>query len=65
MPRSLMLGFEARAVDSRIHVDGDEIVEGAYHTRADLAAAVSSGEVVLPGGASIARHLIERWLTAR
>lgn len=65
MPRSLMLGFEARAVDSRIHVDGDEILEGAYHTRADLAAAVSSGEVVLPGGASIARHLIERWLTAR
>ena len=46
-------------------VDGDEIVEGAYYTRADLAAAVSSGEVVLPGGASIARHLIERWLTAR
>ena len=45
--------------------DGDEIVKGDYHTRADLAAAVSSGEVVLPGGASIARHLIERWLTAR
>ncbi len=26
MPRSLMLGFEARAVDSRINVDGDEIL---------------------------------------
>ena len=64
MPRSLMLGFEARAVDSRIRVDGDEILEGAFYTRADLAAAVSSGEIVLPGGASIARHLIDRWLNA-
>lgn len=63
MPRSLMLGFEARAVDSRIHVDGDEILAGAYHSRADLVAAVSSGEIVLPGGASIARQLIDRWLS--
>lgn len=65
MPRSLMLGFEARAVDSQIRVDGDEILEGHYYSRADLAAAVERGEVVLPGGASIARHLIERWLSAR
>ena len=65
MPRSLMLGFEARAVDSRIHVDGDEIVEGAYHTRADLAAAVSASEVTLPGTTSIARHLIDAWFSRR
>ena len=64
MPRSLMLGFEASTEDTRIQVDGDEIVAGEFFSRADLAAAVSSGEVVLPGGASIARHLIERWLTA-
>ena len=62
MPRSLMLGFNGRAADSRIRVDGDEIVEGAYYTRADLAAAVGSGDLTLPGRASIARHLIERWL---
>ena len=31
-------------------------------TRADLAAAVESGSLTLPGRASIARHLIERWL---
>ncbi|SHI36535.1 NAD+ diphosphatase [Tessaracoccus bendigoensis DSM 12906] len=65
MPRSLMLGFEARAVDSRINIDGDEILAGTYYTRAELAAAVSIGEVVLPGGDSIARHLIERWLSSR
>lgn len=65
LPRSLMLGFTARARDARVNVDGDEIAEGAYFTRGDLAAAVSSGEVTLPGPASIARHLIERWLSAR
>lgn len=65
LPRSLMLGFEAEAADSRIQVDGDEIAEGAYYTRADLAVAIDSGAVVLPGQTSIARHLIERWLTAR
>lgn len=64
MPRSLMLGFEARAVDSRVDVDGDEILAGAYHSRADLVAALSSGEIVLPGGASIARQLIDRWLSS-
>lgn len=65
MPRSLMLGFEARAVNGELTVDGDEIVEGAYYTRADLAAAVASGEVILPSQASIARDLIGRWLSSR
>lgn len=65
MPRSLMLGFEARAVNGELKVDGDEIVEGAYYTRADLAAAVASGEVILPSQASIARDLIGRWLSSR
>lgn len=65
MPRSLMLGFEARTHDTRIQVDGDEIVEGGFYTRSDLAAAVSSGQLVLPGATSIARHLIERWLSSQ
>ncbi|MDO5676670.1 MAG: NAD(+) diphosphatase [Propionibacteriaceae bacterium] len=65
MPRSLMLGFEARATDGGITVDGDEIVEGVYYTRSDLVAAVNSGDVILPPGASIARSLIQRWLSSR
>lgn len=65
MPRSLMLGFEARSVNGEMTVDGDEIVEGAYYTRSDLVAAVGSGEVILPAGASIARALIQRWLSPR
>lgn len=64
MPRSLMLGFEAKAIDTRIQVDGDEILEGAFYTREDLAAAVSSGQLVLPSSGSIARRLIERWLSS-
>ena len=64
MPRSLMLAFEARALDGGMKIDGDEIVEGAYYTRSDLAAAVDSGEVILPAGASIARSLIQRWLSS-
>jgi NAD+ diphosphatase len=65
MPRSLMLGFLGRAVDSRIRVDGDEIAEGAYYAREELVAAVAAASVVLPPHASIARGLIERWLSAR
>lgn len=65
MPRSLMLGFEARASDTRIQVDGDEIVDGGFYTRPDLVAAVASGQLVLPGVTSIARRLIERWLSGR
>lgn len=63
MPRSLMLGFEARASDSQIRVDGDEIAEGAYYTRPELVAAVDAGRIALPGRASIARELVERWLS--
>ncbi|GAA3859491.1 NAD(+) diphosphatase [Tessaracoccus defluvii] len=65
MPRSLMLGFEASTEDTRIQVDGNEIVAGEFFSRADLAAAVSASEVTLPGTTSIARHLIDAWFSRR
>jgi NAD+ diphosphatase len=61
-PRSIMLGFRARAVTTDIRVDGEEIVSGRWFTRAELLAAVSAGSVVLPGEASIAFRLIRNWL---
>lgn len=61
MPRSLMLGFEARAVSTEITVDGDEIVEAAWRTRAEVDAALEDGSLILPTEVSIARTLIERW----
>lgn len=61
MPRSLMLGFEARATSSSFVVDGEEIVEAAFYTRRELARAVDEGQLILPSAASIAHSLIQRW----
>ncbi len=61
-PRSIMLGFRARAVTTDIRVDGEEIVSGRWFTRSELLEAVATGTVVLPGEASIAFRLIRNWL---
>jgi NAD+ diphosphatase len=62
LPRSLMLGFFARAHDGQdLRVDGDEIKSARWFTREELRAVAESGEVGLPGRISIARQLIERW----
>lgn len=60
-PSSLMLGFFARAVHTDIAVDGEEIAEARWFSRGDLAAAITSGEVLPPGEVSIARVLVETW----
>ncbi len=62
LPRSLMLGFYARAEQGQeLHVDGEEIRTARWFTRPELLAAAEAGEVLLPGRVSIARQLIERW----
>jgi NAD+ diphosphatase len=62
LPRSLMLGFFARAYDGQdLRVDGEEIKSARWYTHAELLAATESGEVLLPSRLSIARQLIERW----
>ncbi|QRN80690.1 MAG: NAD(+) diphosphatase [Nocardiopsis sp. BM-2018] len=63
VPRSLMMGYTARAVGETERTD-DEIAETRWFTRAELAEAVHSEEVVLPGRLSIARTLIEHWYGA-
>lgn len=60
-PRSLMLGFVARAATTDIQVDGVEIESARWFTRDELTAAVDAGEVGLPGEASIAHRLIADW----
>ncbi|MFT4226692.1 NAD(+) diphosphatase [Micropruina sp.] len=60
-PRSLMLGFVARAATTDIQVDGVEIESARWFTREELTAAVHAGEVGLPGEASIAHRLIADW----
>ncbi|HYN75309.1 MAG TPA: NAD(+) diphosphatase [Candidatus Limnocylindria bacterium] len=61
-PSSLMLGFTALAPDpAALEVDGEEICEARWFTREELAACVTTGEVLLPGDVSIARRLVEHW----
>lgn len=60
-PHSLMFGFEALAVDGcELLPDGEEIARLRWFTREEFKA--ERAELLLPGHASIARKLIERWL---
>jgi NAD+ diphosphatase len=61
-PCSLMLGFRAKVDDpERMRADGDELQEVRWFSRAELSAAIESGEVIPSGRISIARKLIENW----
>jgi NAD+ diphosphatase len=65
MPRSLMLGYEARATGGQqIEVDSEEIGEARWFTRDELRAAIDAGEVGIAPSSSIARRLIEFWYGA-
>ena len=62
MPRSLMLGYEARAAGGQqIAVDEEEIGEARWFSRAELRAAIEQGELGIAPSSSIARRLIEYW----
>jgi NAD+ diphosphatase len=62
MPRSLMLGYEAKAAGGqRITVDEEEIGEARWFSRVELRAAIESGELGIAPSSSIARRLIEYW----
>ena len=61
-PRSLMVGFFARAREHRICVDANEIAHADWYTRDGLQAKLASGELGLPGPSSIASRLIQTWL---
>jgi len=60
-PASLMLAFVATTLNSEIKVDGDEIAEAYWYSRAELAAACKAGELRIPSKVSVARKLIEHW----
>jgi NAD+ diphosphatase len=61
-PRSLMLGFVARASSTEICVDGLEIATADWFSRDQVRTQVASGQIGLPGASSIAFRLIEAWL---
>jgi NAD+ diphosphatase len=61
LPASLMLGFLGRAVTREIHVDGVEMQDARWFTRATMLEEAAAGTLVLPGGVSISRSLVEHW----
>ena len=63
-PSSLMLGFSARAVDTALHLDRDEIAEAVWVSRADLGKLVLAGRFGISPAVSIARRMIEHWYGA-
>lgn len=67
-PRSLMVGFHARAdPDVPLHPADGEIAEAMWVTRADLRTALAHGDwgadatLLLPGRVSIARSMLDSW----
>jgi NAD+ diphosphatase len=60
-PQSLMLGFRARALTTRIVLDADELEDARWFGRAMLRDEARR-HVRLPNPDSIARFLIEEWL---
>ena len=61
LPSSLMLGFRGRAVARDIRVDGVELQDARWFTRDAMRRGTTAGELVLPGGVSISRSLVEDW----
>lgn len=60
-PRSLMVGFSARAATPEFQVDGTEIDRARYFTPAEYDEAIGSGELGPPTSISIASQLIALW----
>jgi NAD+ diphosphatase len=61
LPASLMLGFLGRAETRDIAVDGREIEDARWFTRAQMRSEAGRGDLVLPAGVSISRSLVEHW----
>ncbi len=61
LPASLMLGMIGRAESTEIIVDQHEIEEARWFTRTEMSELVEAGSILLPGGISISRSLVEHW----
>lgn len=64
-PRSLMLGYFARASSTVINLDTDEISHAEWYTRDELTARLERGDLGLPGPSSIASRMIQAWRDGR
>ena len=60
-PSSLMLGFRARATDSTIRVDRDELQDARWFTREQIRSGLTEKSLRLPPNISVSYRLIEGW----
>jgi NAD+ diphosphatase len=63
-PASIMLGFRARALNTDIKIDGTELIDAGWYSRAELRATDTHDpdKFRLPRGDSIAYRLVSEWL---
>lgn len=61
-PASLMMAFKGVAVNTDVHVDGEETLQARWVTREEYMDELISGRMEAPGKATIARYMIEEWL---
>jgi len=64
-PASIMLGFTARALHDRLQVDGEELELARWFTREELLASPENETFRMPRRDSIARRLVDDWLTEK
>lgn len=64
-PMSMMIAFEAQALSDVISIDGNELETAAWYTRDEAREQILSGKLVLPSVKSIARRMIDGWLSKR
>jgi NAD+ diphosphatase len=60
-PSSLMLGFFGTALSHDIRVDGNEIADARWFTRAEITELSAASELLLPPLVSISRWLVNEW----
>lgn len=60
-PRSLMVGFHALADDPGFEVDHNEVESARWFSREEMTEALATGDLSLPGEASIAYRIITLW----
>lgn len=61
LPRSLMLGYTAKALTTDLVPDGLEILDLRWFTREELATELRAGTIQIPRGVSISHSLIRDW----
>lgn len=62
-PSSIMLGFYATAVPGEVSVDGEELEQALWFEREELLQLVTHREIRFPPPMSIARRLIDDWIS--